>query len=308
MSAPNNAYMEIIQVPRVIRAYERVCLVPLGHLIYSRHSNAASTAGRMRMSDESGAADSAPGVAAATLILFSERPGVPARHLMIQRSATMRFAPNALVFPGGQVDADDHLIAADPGLVDAGAGDPIERAHRVAAIRETLEETCVAIAFRTVIDAGAMQSALKAATPFSRLLRDAKARLNMEALLLWAKWHPRLSHRRFDTQFYIARYDGDHAVCTDVDEVGAARWLSATEALGDAEAERAKVIFPTLCNLERLAAYPRFDAAAAHLATIPCRPISPRVHHDADGEPWVSIPDHCGYPVTSHLQSTLQAP
>ncbi|MEO7328311.1 MAG: NUDIX hydrolase [Novosphingobium sp.] len=251
------------------------------------------------------------GIAAATLILFSERDGELARHLMIQRTAQMRFAPEALVFPGGRVDDDDHRIAADASLVDVALADPLELAHRVTAIRETLEEVGVLAGFSTTtaLDPAAMQATLKGKSAFSSLLAGTGTRLDLSGIVPWAQWHPRFkSHRQFDTRFYIARHEGDHAVSTDVDEVGHARWLHAHEAIAEADGGRAKIIFPTLCNLERLSTYPTFEAASAHAAAIECRPISPRLDDDPHGNSWISIPEDRGYPVARRLVSSLQAP
>ena len=88
-----------------------------------------------------------PGVAAATLILFSEDDGGPAEHLMIRRTSQMRFAPDALVFPGGSVDPDDIKVARDDTIVDVTLDEPLELAHRVTAIREMLEEVGVLVGF-----------------------------------------------------------------------------------------------------------------------------------------------------------------
>lgn len=254
---------------------------------------------------------SEPGIAAATLILFAERDGTTARHLMIQRSQTMRFAPNALVFPGGRVDENDHHIASDPALVDVTLADAAELAHRVAAVRETLEEVGLLVGLEPAgsVDAIGMQAALKRKEPFGSLLRQTGARLDLSALVPWAQWHPKFqSHRRFDTRFYIARHASDDAVFIDVDEVGEARWLQAGEALGEAETGHAKIIFPTLCNLERLAAYPSFEAARQHADGVECHPISPRLEDDEHGSAWICIPEDSGYPVARRLVSTLQAP
>ena len=76
-------------------------------------------------------------IPAATLVLM--RPGSEAPELLfIERAKTMAFAAGALVFPGGRIDEDDHLLAAriGIGLDDAAA--------RIAAIRETIEETGIA--------------------------------------------------------------------------------------------------------------------------------------------------------------------
>lgn len=263
------------------------------------------------MQHEADAQDPGPGIPAATLILFSECPGQPARHLMIQRSSEMRFAPDALVFPGGRVDSDDHRIANDPALVDIDLENPEERAHRVAAIREMLEEVgiLVGVVPSGIIEASALQAALKASRRLSVVLAEAGGRLDLTKLVPWAIWHPRFqSHRRFDTRFYIARHDGDHSVTVDEDEVGHARWLLAEEAIADAQAGSAKIIFPTLCNLERLATVPAFDVATAHLAETDLAPISPRLHRDEHGEEWICLPEGRGYPISSRPVSTLQAP
>ena len=154
-----------------------------------------------------------------------------------------------------------------------------------------------------------MQAALKGKSAFSSLLAATDARLDLSVIVPWAQWHPRFqSHRQFDTRFYIARHDGGHAVNIDVDEVGHARWLHSHEAIAEADTDRAKVIFPTLCNLERLSAYPTFETALAHTSGIECRPVSPRLEDDLHGDTWISIPEDRGYPVARRLVSSLQAP
>jgi 8-oxo-dGTP pyrophosphatase MutT (NUDIX family) len=263
------------------------------------------------MGSEDQTDDVGPGIAAATLILFLEDGRGAAEHLMIQRTSQMRFAPNALVFPGGRVDEDDIRVAGNDALVDVTLEDTMERAHRVTAIREMLEEVGVIVGFSplSALDVRAMQAALKSKTPFSSLLTEAGIKLDLSIIVPWAKWHPRFnSHRRFDTRFYIARYQGDRALNADVDEVGNARWMRANEAIAEAEAGTAKVIFPTLCNLERLAAYPEFERARAHLGDIACDPISPRLDKDDKGDDWICIPEDSGYPVTRRLVAAMQAP
>jgi len=261
------------------------------------------------MGSGDGTQDVGPGIPAATLILFSDHGSGVARHLMIQRAAHMRFAPDALVFPGGRVDEDDVRIAGDENLVDVTLDEQLELAHRVAAIRETLEEVGVIVGCSPAPDACSMQAALKNKTAFSTLLAEAGVRLDLSALVPWAKWHPRFqSHRRFDTRFYIARHDGDQTLSADRDEVGHARWVHARDAIAEAEDGSAKIIFPTLCNLERLAAYPSFDQAVGHLARVSCRPISPRLEADVNGDEWICIPEDSGYPTTRRLAAAMQAP
>ena len=86
-------------------------------------------------------------IPAATLVLMREAAGGPPELLVTERTGRMAFAAGALVFPGGRIDPDDHETAAGFALPDAAA--------RIAAIRETIEETGLAIGLRPAPDAAA---------------------------------------------------------------------------------------------------------------------------------------------------------
>lgn len=248
------------------------------------------------------------GTPAATLIIFDQEPGErSARHLMIQRTAKMRFAAGALVFPGGSVEADDAIVAADPILCPATGSLVGDGAFRVAAIRETLEETGVLIGgHANGSDVVALQDRLRDGEPFSKLLREAGGTLDLSRLIPWAEWHaPSGAARRFNTRFYIAEHGREQVVRCDPDEAAVALWVTAADALCDFTEGRAKIILPTLRNLERMAAYPNFSTASAHAKSIPSRPIMARQETDADGVAWVCIPDGCGYPITRQRLSEL---
>ena len=73
-------------------------------------------------------------IPAATLVLMRARLSGPPELLMTERTGNMAFAAGALVFPGGRIDADDHRAAETLGI----------KAAKVAAIRETVEETGIA--------------------------------------------------------------------------------------------------------------------------------------------------------------------
>src|SRR3990170_7280945 len=79
------------------------------------------------------AMDSSAPIPAATLVTVREPPDGPPELLMVERAEAMAFAGGALVFPGGRIDESDLALAEPFGLADGGA--------RVAAIRETIEET-----------------------------------------------------------------------------------------------------------------------------------------------------------------------
>src|SRR5688500_16700208 len=72
-------------------------------------------------------------VPAATLVLMRERRSGPPELLVMERTGQMAFAAGALVFPGGRIDPEDQAAAARFAEPDSAA--------RLAAIRETIEET-----------------------------------------------------------------------------------------------------------------------------------------------------------------------
>ena len=241
-----------------------------------------------------------PAIPAATLILFDESEAGPALHLMLERSAAMAFMPGALVFPGGRIEPGDRALAASPRAANAPA-DAQDAAARVAAIRETLEEVGIAVGIRPAPDADtitAWRAALKAKGEFSVLL-GAEYSLDLAALIPFAHWLPKLpAPRRFETRFYLARRESDAVAAHDEDEAAHHLWLSAAQALEDGRAGRHTLMFPTMANLERLAAHPSFALAQAHLAATPVQLISPALHEE-NGTRVLRIPEGLGYPVTS---------
>ena len=237
-------------------------------------------------------------IPAATIVIMRPRGDGPPELLMVERAATLAFAGGAMVFPGGRVDPGDHRLAERiPDL----ARD--EAAARVAAIRETLEETGLAIGFSGGPDLVAvMRERLHAGTPFDTLLDDAGLELDLSVLIPFARWRPEPTEehglsRIFDARFYLATLPAD-APAPTVDHSENVRlvWTSAADLLAAADAGRATIIYPTRRNLERLARFADFDAAVADAARHPVRAITPRVEQ-RDGRAWLCIPDDAGYPV-----------
>jgi 8-oxo-dGTP pyrophosphatase MutT (NUDIX family) len=245
-----------------------------------------------------------PAIPAATLILFDESAPGPALHLMMERSAVMAFMPGALVFPGGRIEPGDRALAAclsaASQLTANAPADAADAAARVAAIRETLEEVGIAVGIRPAPDAATITNwrlALKAKGEFSALLADYT--LDLAALVPFAHWLPKLpAPRRFETRFYLARREGEALAAHDEDEAAHHLWLSAAQALEDGRAGRHSLMFPTMANLERLAAHPSFALAQAHAAQTPVQIISPALHEE-NGERVLRIPEGLGYPLTS---------
>lgn len=156
-------------------------------------------------------------------------------------------------------------------------GSELLAAARAAAVRETLEETALPVPHHTLV-------------PFAR-------------------WRPAFAHpRRFDTLFFLAPAPpGEWELRPQPGECESVEWLSAEEVLARIETGQASAIFPTVRNLERLAQFRSFREAAAHAESHPLEVITPWIE-EVDGEKWLRIPDHLGYPVTrERLTSAIRA-
>jgi 8-oxo-dGTP pyrophosphatase MutT (NUDIX family) len=233
------------------------------------------------------------GIPAATLIVVRDRPGKPPELLMVERSENMAFAAGALVFPGGRIDEADVRLGSELRL-DGGA--------EVAAIRETVEETAVPVGLSPRPprdDALAIQAELGREADFASLLARANVRVDAAALTPFARWVPKFhAVRRFDTLFYVGRApDGEWQPHVIAGECAGAHWISAEEALEREQRGQARLIFPTRRTLERLARHASFEEIRADALAHPIEPVTPWVE-EVDGEKFITIPDHLGYPIT----------
>ncbi|SHN64535.1 NUDIX hydrolase [Erythrobacter sanguineus] len=250
--------------------------------------------------------DSKPdGIPAATIIIFRNAPsGGPPEVLMTIRSKGMAFAGGMAVFPGGRVDPADFAlgeqVAATHGLTTD------EAAHQIAAVRETLEETGLALGLAGEIDApraAAARIMLERTGALAPVLEEFGWRLDLGQITPFARWLPKNERipRVYDTRFYLANLGtGEVEVSIDHAENTHLFWTSAQGALEAAERDAIKLIFPTRRNLERLALFASYEEARAQAEAIPVRTIIPQV--DTSGEqPMLRIMADAGYPITAEL-------
>jgi 8-oxo-dGTP pyrophosphatase MutT (NUDIX family) len=241
-------------------------------------------------------------IPAATLVLMRRSAGAAPEILMMERAETMAFAAGALVFPGGRIDPQDEALGAHFPQPDAAA--------RIAAVRETIEETGIAPALLPPPDsetAAAIRLGLSAGGEFGELLAEHRLRLDLDALTPFARWCPNFREtRRFDTLFYLAEAPADaHPASADQTEAVRAFWASAGAVLEEIEAGQAHAIFPTRRNLERLALFSSLEEARADGALHPVKRITPWVE-ERQGSKWVCIPEGIGYPVTAERFETAR--
>ncbi len=247
------------------------------------------------------------GIPAATIVIFRNAPsgGAP-EVLMTIRSRNMAFAGGMAVFPGGRVDEADFDLARATG------GDaPIDEiAHQIAAVRETLEETGLALGLSgdlTAERATRARSMLYDRGTLAPVLEAFDWALDLDQITPFARWYPKNENipRVYDTRFYLANLGtGDVEVSADESENTRLFWVSAQGALNMADQGEIKLIFPTRRNLERLALFASYKEARTQAEAIPVKTIVPQIDTTGD-QPMLRIMEDAGYPITAELLETV---
>lgn len=202
---------------------------------------------------------------ASTVVLCHQKEQWPYKILLIKRHPEAKFLPNAHVFPGGQVEEQDHQeglrYAADTAnIARMSQYFVVEHdllcAHVAAAVRETIEEAGVFLLGRKPEQEKPM-------------CLD-----NIWPLSWWVT--PPGETRRFDTWFFLATINDDHiGDFPSGFESSEPCWLSPSEALHSHEHHQIFLAPPTRAILERLAHSDSLDQALT-MVDRPLRPIHPR--------------------------------
>lgn len=218
-----------------------------------------------------------PPRAASTILLLRDSAAVPVEIeiFMMVRHYEIDFNAGALVFPGGSVDKGDQEIIADPALYSGGEGlDAAALSFRVAAIRETFEESGILLArpkgSKALVDAvraGEIEAAHRAdlcdsKIGFQKVLTDNGLMLALDELVPYAHWiTPEGMPKRFDTWFFLAAAPPEQVGAHDGKESTDSIWVSPREALEGGGNGRFKLPFPTTRNLIRLGKQANVQAA-----------------------------------------------
>ena len=219
--------------------------------------------------------------ASTVLLLRDSDRGVEV--FMERRHIQSDFVGGAYVFPGGRVDPEDRVDEAlCHGLTDreASARLALEEGgltFYVAAIRECFEEAGVLLAYdrdgrildfsdRTVEERfERLRAELNAG---ERSLLDIAAAeeltLATDRISYWAHWiTPEGQPRRYDTRFFVTRAPRNQTAGHDDHELTSSAWVTAEEALQHGRRKEWMIIFPTIRNLQKLAAFRTADEAIA---------------------------------------------
>lgn len=258
-------------------------------------------------------------IPAATVILVRDSAQGP-EYLMVQRGENLAFAGGALVFPGGRVDDADVVTARDPQLATGFDGlDDTDAAARITCAREALEETGVLLTSGAAPDPAelARARAQLAANPdadeactFAAMLAAMRHQVDADRFVPFARWEPPAAApivRRFDTRFYIADAGNtaSAAISPDGHEAMALHWTTAAWALTRYDRGEAAMVFPTWCNMHRLAQYDSIAALFAATRAMAPPYVQPEIVN-RDGEMWLTIPTGIDYPVTEDRMANLR--
>lgn len=208
------------------------------------------------------------------------------------RHQDMKFASGALVFPGGRVDPEDHALAQGRGL---------DGALRVAAIRETFEESGVLLARPRgetgLVSGERLRSIAADGRGFAQMLVDEDLELAVDLLVHFAHWiTPVHNPRRFDTHFFALAAPADQLAAHDGTESVESMWIAPRDVIAGSEAGRFKLVFATLMNLRRLDRYVTVAEVLDAAARTPVVEVTPQLVSRGDGNVrQMRIPIEAGY-------------
>ncbi len=244
---------------------------------------------------------------ASTMMLLRDAPA-GLEVFMVQRHRQIEFSSGALVFPGGSLDPNDNVLAETADRLTGAEGLGLEtRALRIAAIRETFEESGVLLArprgAEGTVPAGRVDEIAAAhrlplaegQTTFEQILAAEDLVLALDLLVPFAHWiTPVNLAKRFDTHFFIAAAPADQVGRHDGHELVDSVWLTPQGAVEANASGRFKVVFPTMRNLIKLGHNRSVEAAMTLARATPVFTVVPDFIIDGSRRT-LRIPAEAGY-------------
>ncbi len=255
-------------------------------------------------------------LASATVMLLRDSALGP-EVLMMRRHGNSNVLGGVHVFPGGKMDGADGEVAQDlfdqplQHLLQALQQEDLDAktaaALYVTALRETFEECglllCDGVAPEVLLQARAL---LSTGQGFMGVLQQLGLPLQTRQLVPWSRWiTPRvasLTHKRFDTRFFVARAPQEQEALHDDHEATETVWLSPAQALRQYWDNQIEMAPPQILTLSQLA---HFADVAAVLTTARSRPpalIEPSPF-DQEGQRVICYPGDPRHPVAERAWS-----
>ena len=208
--------------------------------------------------------------------------------LMVKRHADIAFAGGAYVFPGGKVDPEDLALSQNVPSFPVGYSE-----LTLTAFREVFEESGLIIGDGE----GATEhraELLSGELSFTDFIVKCNVKFNVEDLVPFARWvTPKISPKRFDTRFFLARAPQGQEAVPDYSEIVKAVWAQPIEFIDNF---RGDLMFPTVMNLKLLGQASSVNEAMSLARARKIITVEPKWE---DGGP--SIDPDAGYGEIEHL-------
>ena len=247
-----------------------------------------------------------PVPASSTILLRDTINGLEV--FMVARHHDIDRFSGALVFPGGKVDQQDSSQTLRTLCRGHQLWDDYHLSLRVAAIREAFEESGVLLARKLGVrlDAATNQTLAQYRQPLEQgaitlldLIQQEGLELATDQLVHFGHWvTPEAAIKRFDTHFFAAPIINGYELFHDGHETVDSLWATASDLLSQAEEGRWTIVFPTRCNLSKIAQFSCADELLDHGKKTAVVTVSPTVKKEGK-DTLLSIPKDAGYPIFS---------
>ena len=249
---------------------------------------------------------------AATVIILRDSPA-GLQVLLMKRHQASGVLGGVHVFPGGKLDAADE----DPELLARLSQTPLALRERLAepelepsragglfaaAIREAFEECRVLLGQAGPSESLTLQldNALQQGRSWNEALQLLDARLDTTSLVPWSRWitprQPSVTHKRFDTRFFVCRVDSQQTAAHDNHEATDSVWITPRQALLDYWDNRIELAPPQIMSLSELARYNDSNGALVHAQRRTPPVVQPEAF-DLDGQRVICYPGDPRHPV-----------
>ncbi len=226
--------------------------------------------------------------------------------LMLKRNEQLSFSPGFWVFPGGALES------AEQQVLGTGSVEDIDQAFKLAAIRETFEESQVLLAkTSTAQEVSEVDYDLyckthcwpKLSADFDFCLELDKQgwRADIDGLQHLSTWTtPLQAKKRFLTKFYVAFMPQGQRPDCDGSETTEAKWQSLATLKALIDSEELKLMFPTEMNINWLSQFNSREHLQSELVQHQPPEVMPRMEKHPDGI-MLNIPIEAGYGISQRL-------